>query len=222
MNTKLAALLLGAILIIGGGVYFATRSDDTSQNAESRQSTQTDENSGSQSEGENSGMEFAAVANLNEPFTADIMGSTESGDFTGKLEYDGQGNSKFSTTSANGSTEFYFVNDIYISCQAGECFSLPSTGPSPFDIDNYAYSDEDFDKFKESTEYLGRQDCPAGTCDVWQANENGLVTQIFISTQDKRISKVVGTENDIITTITYTFGPVTIEAPADVQESPTL
>ena len=217
MSGKIIGLIIAGLLLVGGVVYVINESDSTNNSG-----LTTNESSEQQSNSDSGEAEFNPVANSNEAFKATITGTSNGEEFSAVLEYDGEGNGRFSASSQDGETVFYYTQDGFISCQMDTCYRLPTDGPTPFSIGEYTYTEEDFDDFKDNATYLGKQDCPAGTCDVWQITEEGVETKIFLNSSDRRISQVIGALDGETTTIVYEFGDVNITIPENIEEIPNI
>ncbi len=221
MSYKFLGPLIGVLVFVGGFVAITSLSDDSETEPSSSSSSEvasTDANEPT----------FAPVNTFDESFVATISGTTEGQSFSAILESDGNGVTKFSSTDENGSSfEFYNTPDSTINCSEGQCVKLPSSGEAS-NTEEYTFNQSDFDKFKETAEYEGEEDCPAGKCDVWLVADDdvagnpsqSLETKIYISKKDQRISQVVGMQNGEVTTIVYEFKDVTITLPENVQELP--
>ena len=212
-------LLIGIVVLVvgaGGATFFAlNQSDDTTENGS--QTNQTSERS--DAENNNSEPTFNPQITGNKAFVATIEGTSEGSQaITGTIESDGEGNLRFEGVTAGESAEYYILADgRYIVCQAGSCFST-SSETSGFSADDYNVTDDDVAEFKDTATYVGKEDCPAGTCDVWQVNDEGVETKIYISTKDSLVSQVVGVDDVDTFKIVYEYKDVTINPPTNVQD----
>ncbi|MDZ7786253.1 MAG: hypothetical protein U5L95_03990 [Candidatus Saccharibacteria bacterium] len=207
--------IIVAVLGIGGSVaYFVTRNNG--EESGSQTTAQEDEQSAESGDAPT----FDPAATSGQDFVATMNGTTTEGEeFNGEIEYDSNGSTHFTGTTAGEQVEFYTTANRYVLCTAGNCFeygdqsSLPSTP-------DYNYNEEDFSDFRDTANYQGRQSCPAGTCNVWEITEDGTTTTVFI-TDDQTVSqaKTSGTGGEF--TITYEYRDVNISLPQNVQSVPT-
>lgn len=221
MNKAVVAIL--AVLIVGGGgaAYMLTREDDTS--TESSNSTGANDTNDTEKKS-NDAPEFNPLATIGESFTANMsIESTDgTGTFTGVIDKDADGNTKFSGEQDGETIEFYLTTDgKYIVCEAGECFSLTG-GDSPIAVSDFTATDEDIAKYKETASFKGEVDCLSGRCDSWEyQDEVGDLVTIYIDQDSKKVSEVRGTDEDgSKVVITYEYKDVTITLPENVQEIP--
>lgn len=216
MNNKIIGGVVALLLLagVGAGIYLMQNDDEKQNNTETSQTGQEQESNNGEAP------TLANFANSDKPFVATIKGETDGNSFNTVIEYDGQGNGYFTTEYEGETTEFYFTGDSYITCRDGQCFKTPKTSESSVNVDDYSYSQEDFDKFKNDATYEGRQSCPAGTCDVWLVSTTDQTTRIFINPETNLISQVVGDIDGNSVTVTYEFKDVTITLPENITEIP--
>lgn len=220
MNKILIAIL--TLLVIGGGgaAFVMSQNDDTNESSNSSSTTEEKQTEKKQS----STPEFNPLATANESFKANMtVTSTDgSGTFTGLIEKDESGNTKFSGEQDGEKIEFYLTpKGKYIVCQDTECFSLTG-GTAPLDTSDFTASDADILKYKETAKFKGEQDCASGTCDAWEyVDEEGSNVTILISQKDQRVMEVQGSDEDgSSVVIKYEYTDVSVTLPENVQEFP--
>ncbi len=214
MNKNIIIGLI-AVLVLGGGgaAYLATQKDDTSDSSTSESSSEH-----SDSDDHSAGETFNPKITADMAFVATISGTSDGVEsLAGTIESDGKGNTHFSGTQAGETAEYFVLADgSYIFCQDGTCYKTPTaSGEEP---DDYNFRQEDIDKFKATAVHLGEEDCPAGKCDVWQVNDDGTDTKIYISKSNQYVSQVIGTQDGDTFKIVYDFKDVTVTPPTDVQD----
>lgn len=216
--SRSAIVWIVGILVIAGGVggYFVTR--DGNDNDSSSQTSSSLNNNG-QSSGDKS---FAPVSTEGLAFAATITTSGEAGTNEAKIEYDGKEKTRYSATKDGQQSEIIYTADTYYFCASGSCIKYPisQSGASGFSPGDYQYDETELGNYKNNASYKGRQDCPAGTCDVWAVSNEGVISSIYIDTDTKRISQVEGSQNGTTTKIVYEYKDVSIEIPANAQEAP--
>lgn len=218
MSKKLIGLIILVLILGSVGAYVLLNNDDNS----TENSANTEANLSQSENSENSDTPgFVASTSFSDSFVATINGTTDGEEFNAQLEVDSAGNGHFTSSQGDTVVDFYFTEDRYINCQDTECYELPN-GNNTVDITQYTYTDQQFAAFKDKATYKGVQDCPVGTCDVWNVVENDLSTDIYISKSDQRISQIIGTKNNDSTNIVYDFKNVTINIPTNVQTIPGL
>lgn len=220
MNKAIIALV--AVLLIGGGgaAFFLTKDDSTSEsssNSSSESSEQADKKS-------DDTPEFSPLATVDDAFKAEMtVTSTDgTGTFTGNIEKDKTGNTKFIGEQDGETVEFYLTADGgYIVCEAGECFKLTG-GNSPIATSDFTATDEDIAKYKETAVFKGEVDCVSGTCDSWEyQDEVGDLVTIYIDQDTSKVMEVRGTDEDGgSVVIVYEYTDVTVTLPENVQEIP--
>ena len=98
MSGKIIGLIIAGLLLVGGVVYVINESDSTNNSG-----LTTNESSEQQSNSDSGEAEFNPVANSNEAFKATITGTSNGEEFSAVLEYDGEGNGRFSANFAPAS-----------------------------------------------------------------------------------------------------------------------
>jgi hypothetical protein len=205
-------VLIGAIVVIllGGGAaaYVLTKDDD--------KSPQTTSQNGS---GSNASA-FDAVSTEGLEFKATITTAAEGGTMEATLEHDDKNNTRYVSNIGGQQTEVIYTSDAYYTCQgAGNCTKFPlsqtsNTGVNPSD---YTYDQSKIADYRNNANYKGKQDCPAGTCDVWSVSAGGVTSTIYIDTDTKRISQVESTIAGATSKIVYEYTDVTINVPTNAQ-----
>lgn len=216
MNKKvLIGIIILAVIVVGGvSAYFLTRSDDA-QNSKSSNSQNVDQ----QNMANNGAQSFDPAATENVSFTAVLTGTSNGQTYTANLEHDGKGSSKYSGSNGSAPFEMYLINKEYITCTGGTCIKLSSASASPVNEGTYNFSQEDISNFRNSSTYLGKADCPAGTCDHWQSIKENETIDFYVAS-DNKISKANGKIGDTTFEIVFTYKDVVITPPANVQELP--
>jgi len=199
--------IIGGIVLVvlaGAALFFAQGGDsDYSQQSNSETSGET--------------QTFEAMPTKDQSFEAEITGTADGVEYTGAILSDGQGNIKYTAVSNGQASETYLTSEGTIVCSAGSCFMASSSESSvPVDQDQYQYDEEDYSNFKDNADYIGREDCLAGTCDVWEITQTEGTTRVFIG-DDKRVSKVTTEVESGLFEITYDYKEVSINIPQNVQ-----
>src|SRR5690606_39262174 len=120
--------------------------------------------------------------------------------------------------------EAIYTAEAYYSCANDQCVKFPisqSDDGSGFQPSDYIYDDEKLSELGQNARYVGKRDCPAGQCDVWDVTDDGETSTLYIGS-DGRISQVTASTDEGEVKIVYTFKPITIEVPANAQEIPAL
>lgn len=215
MNRNIVIFSVIGLLVLAGLVYVFTRDsegNDTTTGNNTEQTEQTGESDVNKA--------FAPLDMTETEFEATVEGTdTDGNSYEMLLQYDGEGRSRMSGEQNGTRFETIFTADAFYSCQGENCVKFPvtQTESAPFQPGEYVYQDEDYDTFRDNANYLGRQDCPAGTCDVWEVTEDGYTTKLYID-DNQRISQVKGDDGSGgEVTITYEFKDVTINIPANAQ-----
>ena len=220
MNKAIIAIV--AVLLIGGGgaAYFLAKDDSANESANSSKSESSDD-AAKKSEDT---PEFSPLATIDDAFKAKMtVESTDgTGTFTGTIEKDKSGNTKFLGEQDGETIEFYLTAaGGYIVCEAGECFGLTG-GDSPISISDFTATDEDIAKYKETAKFKGEVDCASGKCDSWEyQDEVGDLVTIYVDQDTSKVMEVRGTDEDGgSVVIVYDYTDVTITLPENVQEIP--
>ncbi len=207
-------IITGAVallVIVGGAVAYWQLSEDDSDPGTGQQTSSPDI----------APAEFTVEATSTASYRADIIVTRTSDEttFDGELLHDEQGNTQMTGTAGDDTLTTYFIDGDYITCQDDTCFALPNNDDTVVDKDQYEYGEDQLADYRESATYLGKRDCPSGTCDAWQV-ERDDVDATFYVTSNGRISQVTGTSDDAEYEVTYSYQDVTITRPANVQEFP--
>lgn len=216
-NIKIAVI---AIVIIAAGAagYLVMKNKDEGTDTSTKETTSIND----KTTDENKTPEFNPLSTENESFKATMEVSEEDAViFEGDIERDTDGNIKFSGEQDGEFVEMYLKQDgTYIVCQGGACYSL-SDGEKPFTQSDFVASDEDIAKYKTTAKFIREDSCPAGTCDVWEyTNDDGEPAQVYISQEDRRVSRVTGISEGSDLVIDYEYTDVSITFPENVQALP--
>ncbi|MCA9323832.1 hypothetical protein KC992_01890 [Candidatus Saccharibacteria bacterium] len=221
MSRNVLIAIIAVLVIAGGGAAFVlTRSNDEDSTSGTNNASNSQSNDQSSNASNNEGRTFNPKATASQAFVATISGTSEGSEtLSGTIESDGQGNSHFIGTQAGQTAEYYTLSDgTYIFCQNGACYKA-SAENSADEADDYSFKEEDILKFRDTASYVGTDDCPAGTCDVWQVNDNGTDTRIYIDTKTQYVSQVVGTQDGDTFKVVYEFKDnVTVTPPTDIKD----
>lgn len=213
MNKGLIIGIVAAVIIGGGAMaYFAMQDDDGSSD-DTTNTSQNQDNDGNPT--------FNAAATDNRDFVATISSGVEGGDSS--FEYDVDSKSFRYKASASGqSIETIITPDAYYSMANGEWIKYPTATGSGVDPESYQYNTSEIDAYRGTSNYVGRESCSAGTCDVWRTTSAGAESTLFIETGTGYIVKVETTLDGKTSSIEYDYKSVTITPPTDFQELPSF
>jgi hypothetical protein len=213
----LIGIVAAAVIVVGGGAaYFLI---NNSSNSDSDNDTTSSSMTSDASTGGTPS--FSPQTTTGTSFVAKLNGTTDGEAVTATVLYDGKGNSKYTSTSAGATAEVYITEDSYITCQDGMCYEVNSRASRSIDSDDYTYSAEKNKEFQDIATYVGKDSCPAGTCNVWKVEQDGNTTMVYVG-NDNRISKLTAESANSKFTYTYEYKPVTITVPTDVRTLPTV
>lgn len=212
----LVVVLLGAI-----GFFMLTMNDSDVDNARLNNEASTESSEDASFASSDEQKTFEAIATTGESFVVQLEAEDTENDvpYSGTVSYDGQGNYLLDGQFKNDRLRFYQINDTFISCQNETCYSL-TTGENGVDASTYTYSQETIQEYSNYAKYVGRSDCPAGTCDTWNVAKEGEIDATIYVADDGKISKAEGTSNSTSFVALFTYQPVTIQEPENVIESP--
>lgn len=216
MKINKAILIVIGIVIIGGGIGLSLSKKDSGS---SDTGVMQNDAAASNDQAEGAVPTFNPKATQNESFVATIEGkSKDSTVITGSIESDGKGNIHFKGLQTGESAEYYLAADqAFIFCQGEKCYRY-AENESGLNVGDYEVTDEDIAKYKETAKYIGEESCPEGTCDVWQYDDNGADTKIYINKQSKQVSQVIGVKDGETFKVVYEFKDVTVTIPTNVEE----
>jgi len=209
MKKRIVIGVIIAFLIGGGAVYFLTKSDKK-DNSETKANSNSSQSS--------SGSDFAPVSTKGLDFTATITSTGASGESTAKIEQDGD-KTRYVATADGQETQVIYTSDAYYTCTNGQCYKFAKTqsANSGVDVGSYEYDESEIANFRNTAAYKGKQDCPAGTCDVWSVTTAEETSTLYIDSKTKRISQVEGTNAGVTSKIVYDYKDVTIDVPQNAQ-----
>lgn len=218
LTPKLITGILVSLLVIGAGAlafnYFNANDAEQSASDTSNQAETTDE-----------GASFNPQGMEGVSFVATINGTTEDGEINATMEHDGQGSTRLEMTQAGRDFELTLTPDAVYSCESETCIRFDTdqaSGAAFLDPSEYTYDDEEFDDFRDDANYLGQESCPAGTCDVWEIEDDETIARMYLDTSTSRISQVTSDGPDSEITVVYDYRDVTITPPENVQELPSF
>lgn len=216
MNQKgigagLILLIIAVVIAVAGvGFYVYQRSRDNAPSANVDEIVLED----------GSVLEVASVEG--EPFVVTFTSNVDGEVYTLTAMYDGEGNSE-STIMADGrEVRTITTPDAVYTCTEGQCYKMSINSQDiigeefGIDVSDVEYNNETFDAYRETASYIGRQPCPAGTCDVWEFvyDQLGEQTTLYIDVATRRISEIRTADTSIV----YEYKPVTINIPTDYIE----
>lgn len=159
---------------------------------------------------------------INESFIATVAITNSEESYTGTLENDGKGTTRFSTTTNGASIDFYYLESGYIVCQNSECYTMPDTTSATggFDVDEFSFKSDDIDKIRSTSTFVTTQPCDSGSCNVWSfTDEEGNSGTMYIAVDSSKIVKIESNNTDNSSaTITYSYEPVDIKLPETTKE----
>jgi hypothetical protein len=224
MNRNLIIGIVAAVVVVGGAAaYIVTSGDDGSQNnsASTGQSSSTQEQASSSGE-----KEFNPENTMQKSFVSTLSTEGEGVTMSANIKYDGNGTWQYETTTDGQDMQMIITPDAYYTYADGQWIKLPSSGDSTtgFDPQAYEVTPEELSRFQSAMTYKGEASCPAGTCDLWEADrfEGSDKISFYIDPATNTINQLTTEVGGSTTTITYTFQDVTIEIPTDVRELPSL
>ncbi len=216
MNKQLIGIIVAAIVLIGGAVAFWQFQNDEPELAQ-----EATENGITQEEAAQ--LRLVAENMAGASYSATITGETPEGSLESVLEFDGEGNYSFSAEQEGQSIQFIVTGDAAYTCEGEQCFEFPRGEGDEmfsFDIDEFTYEEEDLTEFAERASFVGEEECPAGTCDVWEIVDETETTRLYIDTSNNLVSQATGSGVEGEFTIVYDYRDVTITPPENVQPLP--
>lgn len=199
--TAVIGLLSGAALII------LTSDSDRAQSKRAETTQATDKKNG---------LPFDAQPTAETSFAATIKGKIEGQPIKATIEYDGDGRSRFISKHDEQSQQIIITPDASYSCSGDDCTHFPNseTASPLFNPADYVYTVDDINSLNTNAQYIGKESCPAGTCNVWKVqNENEELSNIYVDAADKLISQVTGSSPNGEFTIVYDYRKITITTP---------
>ena len=207
-------MILVTIAVVGAGAFFVVQQSDSDSNDSKTESTEP--------ANDITPTEFAPVSTEGLSFVATMKGTGEGSQIDGSFESDGKGNVYFKGALGGETVEYYILSDgTYIVCQGETCFKTPNSADGP-SLDDIAINESSINEIKSSATFSGIESCESGSCEVWTSNEDGTDAKVYIDRSTKRVTKVSGTEAGDEFSITYDYKDVTITAPENVQELPSI
>lgn len=165
---------------------------------------------------------FNAKTTAGQSFVANMLVQTDQGEARSTIRSDGKGTAHYQSTLEGQTINMYLTAQDLISCQDDQCVRMPATEEQQaVNQDAYKYDQAEIQKFKESSTYIGRESCPAGTCNVWSVEDGDreFTTKVYLSSEGQ-VSKLTSEGPAGKTSITYRYQPVSIDVPTNVRELP--
>lgn len=219
-NVIIAAVV--GLLVAGGIVFWVVAGGgDDSETVNSTESAS--ESAGSEEAASGDGVQFSPLNTVESDFTATVATETDQGNYNGSIEYDSEGFWRYVGSAEGQEAEIIVTPDAYYSNTGGQWIKIPATSNSElgFDLEAYEVTEEELTDFRDILDYKGKADCPAGTCDLWEATEyqGNDMLQFYVDSSN-RINQLVSDSESGKITIVYTYEDVSITVPTDVQEIP--
>ncbi len=224
MNKTVLTIALVIIILSGGAfAYLAMNNDDAEQPSQASNTEQTTTD-------ESNAPTFDPRNPEETSYIATISGTDEGVAIDGSIEADGEGNFRYNFTTDGETNEIIMTDEGTFSCTDSDgCFRLPSNSAdgeadfqSPFDPGQFTYDDADFQEFQDLASYQGQQTCSVGRCDVWVYSDENNDATIFIDADGDRVVRVESTDGTSDIVLEYEYQDVTITAPEDYQEIPSV
>lgn len=217
VTKKLAILVIVVIAATGVIGYVGLRSKDNAKNAVTGTSNKPNSE-------KSTGNVFDALGTNGMSYVATI--TTTSGDksVAGVMESDAKtGAIRYTATTNGKEVQMIYTKDAYYICQTvDKCYKYPLGQGSAFDPKNYSYDASKIAEIKNSVKSLGTSNCPTGTCSVWQTTSGNYQGKVYIDAKTKRIVQAENTTSTGTSKIVYDYKDVSVTAPANAQELPTM
>jgi hypothetical protein len=220
-RNQIIGLVVGAVIVVGGVAFAATQGGE-SDNSNSA-TTQTEGSTESDSTA------FNPVNTMESDFVATFtISSNDSEEISSVVEYDADGKTWQTTTNADGQeVKALITDDAYYTYANDQWLKLPKTeasSASGLNPEDYEVTADELTEFQNVLQYKGEASCPAGTCDLWEAENyqgNDMIS-FYVNKSDNTINQIVTKTIAGTSTIVYEYKDVTIEVPTDVREVPQL
>ena len=209
----IVVLVLVALLAIG----FLLINDDNNGGEQSERQTSSEE------QAEQETPVFNVSSTESTSFVASMEGETIDGEsYEGQIEHDGRGNFYYGGSSGEQTFEFYSIDDRSIFCSDGACFEGPSTTATlPFSQDQIDITDDEIADYRDNASFAGTQACNSGSCDAWEITSDEYTGTLLIDSSG-RVDRASweGPEGNF--TINYSYEPVEINLPENIQNVPAV
>ena len=168
--------------------------------------------------------ELARAAELmNEAsYVATISGEAADNIIDATMEFDGQGNVRFTAQEDGRTLQFILTPEFLYSCDGDTCYEFPADGQESqlLNPGDFTYTETDAVQYQSLGRNIGQESCPAGTCNVWEIEENDETNRIYIDVDSNLISQISGSSPDGGYTITMEYRDVSISAPDNAEPLP--
>lgn len=211
---KIVALVIGGVVVVGGATALIINGG-----------SEDDTNTGSSNSTSQTAAQFSPAKTTNLSFVATTTSTVDGKTTNSVMESDAKtGAIRYKAGAADSGFTFIYTKDAYYMCpESGACFkyALGQGQGAAFDPKTYQYDDAKIADYKTNTKSLGRESCPAGTCEVWQVSGSGYGAKIYIDNDTKRVSQVISDASGVSSKIVYEYRDVSVEIPTNIQELPT-
>ncbi len=215
---KVVIGILAVILVIGAGVWLVKKkgNNQTAQN-QSTQSSQPTSTTTPASFNPQAldGLEYTATLTTVTPNGGNVSATVEYDKDTNAWHYSGQ--------SDSSSIEAIYATDAYYIKTNGNWMKLPLTQASQsFNPSQYKYDQASLKDLQGKAQDKGTQNCPAGTCQVWEVSnyQNNDKITFYVDKKTNRISQIVTEAAGGKTTIVYSYKDVTVDIPTNAVSAP--
>lgn len=217
-NKKLLIVIFVVLLVGGVAAWQLTKKDSN---------TKTNANTSSNTSQNTSGTnDFSPLATSGSSFAATITTTAGGNSSSAKMEFDKKtGAVRYTSSAAGQNLVMIYTKDAYYICQTPDTcikYTLGGTNTPSFDPSSYEYTDDKLAGYRSGANYQGKQDCAAGTCDVWKVSTGSYESSIFVDTKTKRISQVEATTAAGSSKIVYEYQDVSVIVPTNATEAPKL
>lgn len=168
---------------------------------------------------------FSPVKNVNVSFEAQVdVTPLNSSAITGKIQHNGKRVFRLEITQDGKLFESYETPEKAIYCQISGCYNTDlQEAKELFDTAKLLYEETELLDLGRGLKRTGEVPCDQALCEVWESSSvvtDGAMTKVMLQKGSGNIAYVEGIEEDSRYVISYSYKPVTVLLPVQVEDLP--
>lgn len=161
---------------------------------------------------------FNLSPNTKQDYIARFSAQTATRTINGEMEHDESGATRLTMSNDDGKVATtYTIDGETILCSDGRCLSVGPSSTSALPESQYSFDAAAAERFRQSSTYKGRQDCPAGSCEAWEVDMGNGDSGVFLMDKDGLLSRMTSKTSSGTFEINFQYKDVEISRPENTQ-----